>query len=82
MSRVACSNGHALTGNGQLHMPEPQLQLLRSALWQHLYLPGWEGGLQREVCPPTSKNPVEGGEKRESNRTSAMLSRKCQGPLL
>ena len=38
--------------------------------------------LAREVCPPTSKNPVEGGEKRESNRTSAMLSRKCQGPLL
>ena len=30
MSRIACSNGHALTGNGQLHMPEPQLQLLRS----------------------------------------------------
>ena len=30
VSRIACSNGHALTGNGQLHMPEPQLQLLRS----------------------------------------------------
>ena len=30
ISRIACSNGHALTGNGQLHMPEPQLQLLRS----------------------------------------------------
>ena len=30
VSRIVCSNGHALTGNGQLHMPEPQLQLLRS----------------------------------------------------
>ena len=74
MSRIACSNGHALTGNGQLHMPEPQLQLLRSD--NTSTCPGGRVGCRLRE-PPNVRN---GGGRQARNRARA--SGKCSCPFL